>query len=409
MKYNPGWDFTYTMDEQVKCVLCLKSDMPMLVRGSENTGVCEPCAAIAHHLWRQEQGEIPPGYPETAKTEVARVYVLIPRLSTSTVELAPDGKEVHTKPDRLLPNSYEFVMLPNEVGTLDLPGVNVGEKESLREAAERALRLVKILTWPHPGFVEPLYTAYTPRGRLASVSLVTAWRLVNADALQDGLEWRKWPISNKETPMAGFYKSLETVWAMRLYQHNRGPSRTEAISVRVRGAGSQYIELQQALRAETANLDMSMVEIMRRSMTDDEKMIDKLIGEHEVLSRELREQQKADALAAGEDGSEEIRAKMSRGEQVLVKGDAGAGAVAVSNAGENEESGDESGEASDDSAGDGTGTSASLLDAADDGDGDGDGGNGELEEEEEQVVPEGPPPEGFVRRGRDLSMKRELK
>jgi hypothetical protein len=310
-------------------------------------------------------------------------------------------------------------MLMNEEGTLDLPGVNVIEGEDLRVAAERAMRLVKVLTWPHPDFVEPLYTAYTPRGRLAAVMLVTAWRLEQADAVQDGLDWRKWPLSNKETPMAGFYKALETVWAMRLFQHNRASSRTEAISVRVRGAGSKYIELQQQLRLETTDLDLSMVEIMRRSMTDDEKLIDRLIGEHEILSRELRQQQKADARAAGEGNAEdaggvddgddaddaEIRAKLSRGEQVLVKGGNVGGVTARQEAGE--AGGDEIAEETStagDLAEDAPLGGGSLLDVSGDENGSDEGVD---DEGVEEVVPEGPPPEGFVRRGRDLSTKKE--
>jgi hypothetical protein len=356
---------------------------------------------IAHYLWKQEPGELPPGYPEKAKTEVARVYVLIPRLSNTSVTIV-DDKEVHAKPDRVLPNSYDFVMRMNDEGSLDLPGVNVLEGETLRAAAERALRLVKVSTWPHPNFIEPLYTAYTPRGRLASVMLVTAWRLEEADAIQDGLDWRKWPISGKETPMAGFYKALETVWAMRVFQHNRASSRTEEISVRVRGSGSKYIALQQLLRLDTKNLDMSMVEIMRRNMTDDEKMIDKLLGEHEILSRELAIQKKADAQAAGEEeqSDEAIRAKLSRGEQVLVKGNPSARVETESgegSSGEVEVSGDENTTQSEESD--------SLLEATADDTGSGDTVE-EEEEEEEEVVPVGPPPEGFARMGKELSMKK---
>jgi hypothetical protein len=236
-KYDPPWDFSFVMDGEVKCAFCLKSDMPMLVRGGETTGVCEPCVAIAHHLWRQAPGEVPPDYPESAKTEVARVYVLIPRLGGSNIKLI-DGQEVHTKADPVLPGSYEFVMRKNEDGLLDLPGAYVQPGEDLRVAAERALGLVKIQTWPHPKFIEPLYTAYTPRGRLASVMLVTAWRLEKADAVDDGLDWRAWPLSSKPTSMAGFYKALETIWEMRLFQHHRASTHTEAISVRVRGAAA---------------------------------------------------------------------------------------------------------------------------------------------------------------------------
>ena len=180
--------------------------------------------------------------------------------------------------------------------------------------------------------------------------------------------------------------------------------------MRVHGAGSQYIELQQQLRAGTpeAELDMSMVEVMRRGMTDDEKLIDKMIGEHEILSRELDLQKKADAQAAGEGDTDNtnIRERMSRGEQVLVGGDSGVEAATVSPGAEGvavESEGE-------DAAAGGVGEDSthnevvgSALDATDEGE---DGSGDDLEEEEEEVVPEGPPPEGFARRGRELSMKR---
>jgi hypothetical protein len=413
MKYSPDWDFSFMMDPSVKCSFCLKSDMPMLVRGGEVMGLCEPCAAIVHHLWRQAPGEVPPEYPESAKTEISKVYVLIPKLGNTNVKIV-DDKEVHTKAEAVLPSSYEFVMRPNEQGLLDLPGVNVLPGESLRLAAERALRLVKAMTWPHPDFIQPLYTAYTPRGRLAAVMLVTAWRLEDADAAEDGLDWRKWPIYRKPTPMAGFYKALDSVWAMRLDQHYRATTRTEMISVRVRGAGAKYIALQQLVRAQTPDLDTSLAEVMRRLMTDDERLIDKFVGEHEILSRELLQQKKADAQAVSEGGSIDTGAmvRMSRGEQVLVKGVVhGTSRPASHDFGGSGRDDPEPG--SEGSVLSGSGEDSvrvedvdSPLDASD-ADGNSEEAADENEEDVGAEVPEGPPPEGFVRRGRDLVMKKE--
>jgi hypothetical protein len=396
-KYSPPWDFSYQMDALVRCVFCLKSDMPMLVRGGETMGVCEPCAVIAHHLWRQAPGEVPPEYPDTAKTEVARVYVLIPKLAKTNCVLV-DGKEVHTKADPLLSTSYAFVMWTNEEdGTLDLPGVKVLPGENLRVAAERALQLVKVTTWPCPAFVEPLYTAYTPRGRLAAVMLVTAWRLEDLNAVEDGLNWRPWPLSDQPTPMGGFYKSLETVWKMRLFQHHRASSHTEAISVRVGAAAVNYILLQQRLRAKKPGLDLSMVEIMRRNMTTDEKMIDRLIGEYEVLSTELQTQKttEAVAMASEEQGSHALAQLLDLEDEL------------------SEVEGDDPQTDSEGSVGEG-----SVLGVADSNpDGSGDlevaddvaaGENSEDGSESSEVEKvEGPPPEGFARQGRPLTMAKE--
>jgi hypothetical protein len=404
-KYHPGWDFSHIMDPSVKCAFCLKSDTPMLVRGGQNVGVCETCAVIAHYLWRKAPGEVPPEYPESAKTEVSKVYVLIPKLGKTNVTFAPDGSEVHSPADPLLPSSYEFVMQVNEEGSLDLPGVTVIPGETLRMAAERALGLLKVLTWPIPSFIEPLYTAYTPRGRLAAVMLVTAWRLVDEDAVVDGLEWRKWPLSNKSTPMGGFYKALEPIWAMRLNQHYQQRSmHTEKISVRVFGSGSKYIALQQGLRMKKPDLDTSLAEIMKRLMSDDEKVVEKLIAEHEIFSRTLQAEKKEAAMATVDASVVEptAMAKLARGEQLHVKGDRSArsefAAVVEGDAG------DISGSSE---------TAKVVLDApVDDLEEEEENSEGGLEDDLEEEQPEvatssDPLPDGLVRRGKDLSMKRE--
>ena len=410
-KYNPGWDFSHIMDPSVKCAFCLKSDTPMLVRGGQNVGICETCAVIAHYLWRKVEGELPPEYPESATTKVSKVYVLIPKLGKTNVTLAADGTEVHSPADPLLPSSYEFVMRMNEEGTLDLPGVNVMPGETLAMSAERALKLVKATTWAIPDFIQPLYTAYTPRGRLAAVMLVTAWRLEDSDAAEDGLDWRKWPLSSRPTPMAGFYKALEPIWAMRLNQHHQQRAmHTDQISVRVFGSGAKYIDLQQRLRLNKPNLDTSLCEIMKRLMSEDEKVVEKLIAEHEILSRELQAQKNEAAMTAASAGARET----SRGELDFVKGVGSRKNGALEIAAE----ASVADEADNDSVS--SGTDRSVLDASGD----------ELEEETEEEAEEesddsgledeledaqpsevatssAPLSDGLVRHGRDLSMRRE--
>jgi hypothetical protein len=248
-------------------------------------------------MWRQEPGEVPPNYPETAKTEIARVYVAIARLAADN----EDEKGQHSKAQPMLPNSYEFVMVHREDdGTLDLPGTDVLPNESLREAVERVLASIKVKTWSHPDFVEPLYTAYTPRGRLATVMFVPVWGMVDEKTFEDGLNWRHAPLSMRATAMGGFYKAMESVWAMRLYHHFRTADHTEAICVKVSGMGSSYFELERLLREGKPNLDTSMAELMRRQMSEDEKFIAKRLAKHAEMVATLKDEKDETLAEASE-------------------------------------------------------------------------------------------------------------
>ena len=185
----------------------------------------------------------------------------------------------------------------------------------LRTAAVRAMGLVKIATWS-PDFVEPLYTAYTPRAHLATVMLVTAWHLVDVESVTDELDWRDWPLSKHVTTLKGFYKMMESVWRLRLHQHFLSASHTEAISVQVKSAGYKHIALQRGIRAGRENLDTSCMEIFRRMMSDDERAIEKAILANDEAAGEIAKRRASGAaggpitrgsttpgLGRGEDGA----------------------------------------------------------------------------------------------------------
>jgi len=331
---------------EVACVLCHNTAISVLVREADKMGICEPCSVIAHHMWRQSEGEVPPQFPDEAN-EVSRVYVLLARLSSprvagprvegprvegSRVEgprvegprvediRGADSQVVDSEPNaaKISPMSsldYKFVVRRGEDGNVDLPGVDVAPGEDLRTAAVRAMGLVKIATWS-PDFVEPLYTAYTPRAHLATVMLVTAWHLVDVESVTDELDWRDWPLSKHVTTLKGFYKMMESVWRLRLHQHFLSASHTEAISVQVKSAGYKHIALQRGIRAGRENLDTSCMEIFRRMMSDDERAIEKAILANDEAAGEIAKRRASGAaggpimrgsttpgLGRGEDGA----------------------------------------------------------------------------------------------------------
>ena len=244
--YTPPWTVDFKMDGAARCLLCEKTDIPILVKCSatDDVGICEPCAVIAHHLWRQAPGEVPPQFPEKAQKEISRVYVLVPRLVAQTKRLGTDGKP--DKPNPLWPVDYKFVVSTwDEDDTVDLPGVRVEPKESVADAAVRALGTVKLATWPN--FVTHLYTGYMPRGRLATVMLVSAWYHEDLKSHKDDLTWAEWPLSDHVTLMGGFYKMVEAHWQSVLNYHYKEPIHTSEFAVQVKRSACEYIELRKAL------------------------------------------------------------------------------------------------------------------------------------------------------------------
>jgi hypothetical protein len=237
-----------------------------------------------------------------------------PRVEGPRVEdiRGADPQAVDSEPNavKISPMSsldYKFVVRRGEDGNVDLPGVDVAPGEDLRTAAVRAMGLVKIATWS-PDFVEPLYTAYTPRAHLATVMLVTAWHLVDVESVTDELDWRDWPLSKHVTTLKGFYKMMESVWRLRLHQHFLSASHTEAISVQVKSAGYKHIALLRGIRAGRENLDTSCMEIFRRMMSDDERAIEKAILANDEAAGEI-----AKRRASGAAGGPIMRGSTTQG------------------------------------------------------------------------------------------------
>jgi hypothetical protein len=408
-RYRPEWDYSFTMDGVMSCAFCMTQDRPIFVRGGQTIGVCESCAGIAHFMWKQEPGDVPPSFTEAATKDVTRVYLVIPRLS-----------QTRAKPHSELATDYEFVVVTDEEGKLDLPSAVVAKDEKLNVAAVRALGALGLSTWSRPDFLETLYTAYTPRGRLATVMLVRSWRLENAQATNDTLAWRSWDDLNKSSAMTGFYTALEPVWAMRVFRHNRatGENPTTDISVRVRSIAAQFIELQKGLREGDKNLDTSMFEYMKRKVTDDEKAIDKLITQHETQSRLLANQKSKDALAAigeGDGNGHALIKHPSESSGSYRRPDEATDGNVLGHLGDDSEGSDseesDAGVPGDDSGGEEE-VGSLEGDADDNGDGEGqddDESEDDDSEEEDSEVGEDEgddsPPEGFVRAGRPLSMK----
>src|SRR5271157_4039649 len=259
-EYQPPWSPRFTSDGEVECILCHNKEISVLVRDEDTHGICEPCSVIAHHLWRRSPGEVPPQYPDKPP-EISRVYVLLAKLMTDAEASA--GLSLPVKAEPTGSQFYKFAVRKDETEAIDLPWVKVMPGESQRAAAERALGLISVATWPTPSFIESLYTGFTPRGRLATVMLVTAWRWSDINEMKDKLDWRKWPIAEHVTSMQGFHKNMESVWRVRLQHHFLTSSHTDEISVQVKSAACHHIAIMQGVVAKSNNLDMSCVEIYK--------------------------------------------------------------------------------------------------------------------------------------------------
>jgi hypothetical protein len=203
------------------------------------------------------------------------------------------GEVTFKKADPVLVNSYEFLFVKQSDGHLNLPG-SVLQDDDVLKSSVTALAHAKVTSWPM--FLEPLYTAYTPRGKLTTVMLANAWMMLPGSVIgPKELLWRPWPVSRHVGPMAGFYKALEDVWKLRLFKHCSEPIATEEISVYMREGAVRHIEQQRAIRANVIGLDTSMDEYLRKSMDDDERKVSKRLLDFEANVQELAAQQAAEA------------------------------------------------------------------------------------------------------------------
>lgn len=448
--HNPPWPYTFVSDGRTTCIFCLQADCSVLMRRSELdgqvrtdeafvVGICEACVLHAHWVWRTSPGEAPPAISEAAVQKVSRVKVVLarrrpvmsrssqgsetqgsqspgsqvlgpglrPSATRGSAETSSQGPqdqrsatmELDAREDPSLVSSYDFAMLAQEEGDVDFPGCDLVDGESEASAALKSLEKIRVYTWEP--FVESLYKAYTPRGRLVSVVLVTAWAMLDGE-FKDSY-WRAWPPKRWVAPgMIGFYAGFENAWSLRLFKRQSATRSTDEISVFVHEAAARYITLQQQLRSGERPQDLSMIEYLRKSMTDDEKRIDARLREIAEAVTDLREQLSRDA-ASTEVG----------GDRGMPRGPAGRSDAVGLLGGEDEDGASDTHEASgsparDDrepTAGQDFSDESDLDDPDDDNDWPEDlpirPGDEIVEAEFEEIAPE-PPRSGFLGAGRSL-------
>ena len=294
----PGFEYLIDWREGMFCLLCHATDRSLLSRKDEPSrgiGICEPCSYQLGWAWRQLAGEIPPGFPEADLRKVATACVLIARRKEiPKLDAASDDSEQIVKAPTELNGSYEFLLEANPDGTCSVPSLSLESHpdrctcfhcnpywENTARAALALLSSIEIRSWP--ALVEPLYTAYSPRGRLVGVALIKGWTEVPrglAHPVHLPLVWRPWPLSEHTGEMAGFWRTMETVWSLRLHKHCVAEDAGE-LCVHLREAACRYIELQAVIRSRQsgapASVDASMLSVYRAAMSADEVAIERLI------------------------------------------------------------------------------------------------------------------------------------
>lgn len=294
----------YVIDrrEGMICLICHAGDRSLLFQKDEpSVGICEPCAYYSGWAWRQLSGEVPPGFPEEDLRKVSTICVLIARRrEVPKLDATPEDSEQVIKAPAELNSSYEFLLSPNSDGTCSVPSLSMESHPETctcehcgphrGEAAKPALSLLSSLnlrTWP--ALLEPLYTAYSPRGRLVGVTLIRGWAEIVGPPANQGrsaLVWRSWPLSEHTGSMAGFWRTMETVWALRLHKHCVAEDAGD-LCVHLREAACRYIELQVAVRTHQP-MDASMLSVYRAAMSADEVAIDRLIQLAESRAKDER-------------------------------------------------------------------------------------------------------------------------
>ena len=293
----PGFEYVIDRRDGMFCLLCHAADRSLLSRKDEparGIGICEPCSHQLAWAWRQAAGEVPPGFPEVDLRKVSTACVLIARRKEIPKLDAPPGDSEQTiKAPAELDSSYEFLLAANPDGTCSVPSLSLDSHPDScvcgncnpyhGDASRAALSLLSsfdLRSWP--ALVEPLYTAYSPRGRLVAVSLIRGWS--EKSRLSPSLVWLPWPLSAHTGEMAGFWRAMETVWALRLHKHCLAEDAGD-LCVHLRDAACRYIELQEALRSHQET-DASMLPIYRSVMTVDEVAVERLIQLAAARSRD---------------------------------------------------------------------------------------------------------------------------
>ena len=257
------------------CAICRATGRAFLFRrGETDVGICEPCSGLAGWAWRQLAGEVAPGFNEEAADRISRAYVLIARRKMIPRVDAPSDLP---ESERKIPapaeadSSYEFLLSEQPDGSLDLPSAVVSSQFPVI-AAMRALSDMELVSWEP--LLEPLYTAYSPRGRLVAVVLARGWG-ENLGHAAVARQWRPWPLSAHTGAMAGFWRSLETVWRLRLYKHC-SVGEPQELCVPLRKAAREFIELQEAVRLEPST-DTTFMYALQACMSSDEIVIARMM------------------------------------------------------------------------------------------------------------------------------------
>jgi hypothetical protein len=271
----PGFEYSIDRRTGMSCLICKASDRAMLFGRSDLLinqpfGICEPCTLAAHWAWRQRSGEIPPGFPEEDLKKVSTVFTLIARRrEVPRLDAASGDDEQIVRAPAELNSSWEFLLVDKGDGIFGPPSVSSDSQPDLRDLSQAALAAlsgVGLVSWP--ALAEPLFTGYTPRGRLVSAVLIRGWADHLASTDHPARSWKAWPLSVHTGPMAGFWRALETVWSLRLHKHCVVEDSGE-MCVQMRDVACRYIELQAALRTGKTS-DASMSAIYRSSMNVDE-------------------------------------------------------------------------------------------------------------------------------------------
>jgi hypothetical protein len=304
----PPWDYTFS-GVGFPCLMCDNKTRTSIVLTGPRVknpgprfthGICEACAVHLYWAWHERVPDADLAGPDELRKDVERVKVVLSRLKTV------DGKSANPE----VTESYQFALVIRPDGGLDLPSADLLRGETCVDAAVRALKQHGAHTWPC--FVEPLYAALSPRGRLARVMLAVAYttwtrdkddRLVAAPAESGQLKWRDRPPWEEAPDLCALYLALRDVWPLRIWKHVARDPHPSEITTCVRRAAAEYIYMQQDLRADKRGVDTSAAEILRRSMSDDEKMVDRRLGDVERGQAEIREQEAQVIQGPAEDGS----------------------------------------------------------------------------------------------------------
>jgi ADP-ribose pyrophosphatase YjhB (NUDIX family) len=308
--YMPPWDYTFR--EGIPCAFCGNAETIVLLGPGALHGICEPCSAHVHWVWRLLPGEAP---PVEASKKPQRVKVLAGKLYTPSGDL-PVVPEVA--------GCYQFAMV-RRGDAWDLPSADVGDGEGAELVAVReALAEAGLGSWPT--MLEPLYTGYAPRGRLVKVYLARSWYAIVPD---NEPQFRPWPVSDHVGSAAGFYLALEQVFPLRLWKHMAKEPRPDAVTFKVRHGAVEYARVQEKIR-RGEEADASCLDLLYQRMTDDERFVVKQLAEtsEREVERATDEASAAEvSTKAAVAGDEEVELDEGDEEVELDEGDDGEGEI----------------------------------------------------------------------------------